>query len=271
LGRTPGDPDSADPASERRLLVLPDDESNHNGGMLAFGPDGMLYIGLGDGGGGGDQHGAFGNGQNLASLWGKIARLDVDAAAQPYGIPAGNMTTIPAGNPSTGPVAPEIWSYGLRNPWRFAFDPCTDDLYIGDVGQGSWEEVDFAPAGAEQGRRNYGWRSMEGTHCYDANLGCEAVAGYTPPVLDYPHGAECSVTGGYVYRASGIPALRGSYLFGDYCSGAIWRTTVAGGVATPMEPLGVTSGSSLVSFGQDNLGNVYAVYLDGRVLRLDPQ
>ena len=263
----------------KKLFTLLDTESNHNGGMLEFGPtDGYLYIGLGDGGGGGDGHGAFGNGQNLATLWGKILRVDVNVemAPKPYGIPAGNMTAIPAGNPTVGEVEPEIWDYGLRNPWRFWFDPCTSDLYIGDVGQGSWEEVDIEPPG--MGNRNYGWRLYEGTHEY--NVGNYDTSNITMPVDEYPHTQNgmtigCSISGGVVYRGSAIPGLRGTYFYGDYCSGKVWTFRwdgAAGVIQDKMERTDDLSPTgSIVSFGQDNLGNVYVVDIAGTVSRVDAE
>ena len=261
----------------KKLFTLLDVESNHNGGMIDFSPnDGFLYVGLGDGGGGGDGHGAFGNGQNLGTLWGKILRLDVNTemAPKPYGIPAGNMTTVPAGNPTVDPVAPEIWDYGLRNPWRFSFDPCTSDLYIGDVGQGAWEEVDVEPKG--MGNRNYGWRLYEGTHEY--NVGGYDVSNITMPVDEYPHtmGAQnigCSISGGAVYRASAIPALRGTYFYGDYCSGKIWSFTWDGMMIQSKtdRTMDLQSNGNVVSFGQDNLGNVYVCDIAGTVSRIDAE
>ncbi|MEZ4308637.1 MAG: PQQ-dependent sugar dehydrogenase, partial [Polyangiaceae bacterium] len=182
----------------QNLIKVADTQSNHNGGMIDFSPvDGYLYIGLGDGGGAGDNHGPIGNGQNLATMWGKILRIDVDAAGggKPYGIPAGNMTAIPAGNPTSGTLVPEIWDFGLRNPWRFAFDPCNGDLFIGDVGQGAWEEVDYEKAG--DGNKNYGWKYLEGTHDYSTNTPGynEQMASLVPPIHEYSHnGGACSIS-----------------------------------------------------------------------------
>ncbi len=204
---------TADPGSERVLFTVPDPFVNHNGGQLAFGPDGYLYIGLGDGGGGGDP---LQNGQNPDVLLGKILRIDVDAQdARPA------HTRIPADNPfgpggaNPGGGRPEIWALGLRNPWRFSFDPDGGDLYIGDVGQGSWEEIDRQPADSAGGE-NYGWNVMEGRHCFGGD--CDQT-GYVKPIAEYSHDLGCSVTGGYVYRGTAQPELQGVYVFGDYCSG----------------------------------------------------
>lgn len=261
------DGDHADPMKVQTLLDIDDPEGNHNGGMLGFSPiDGFLYIGLGDGGAGGDPHGPFGNGQNLNTLWGKIARLDVDSAQKPYAIPAGNMTMIPQGNMSTA-VLPEIWDFGLRNPWRFSFDACTGDLYIGDVGQGSIEEIDVEPA--QQGNKNYGWRAMEGTNCFDANLGCDLPA-YTPPTVEYDHNIGCSINGGYVYRGKNIPSLRGTYFFSDFCSKTVW-TYKWPGPGAPTQQAGqpvLVVPNAPSSFGQDNHGEIYVV--ERAVLQIDP-
>jgi glucose/arabinose dehydrogenase len=263
------DADHASTAAEagRTVLVVPQPEANHNGGALSFGPDGFLYLGLGDGGGGGDQHGAVGNGQDQGTLLGKILRLDVDqtGGGAAYGIPPGNLTG--AG------VRPEIWDLGLRNPWRFSFDACTGDLWIGDVGQGQWEEIDFEPAG--EGRCNYGWRAREGRHCYDPAL-CSSdapQAGLVDPVLEYKHeNGRCSITGGYVYRGSRIPALRGTYFFGDYCTHEIFATRRVDGAVVPAEnvtsSLGAGNFGNLLSFGQDNGGELYAATTNG-VFRLE--
>lgn len=266
------DDDHANPTEVQTLLDIDDPEGNHNGGMLAFSPiDGFLYIGLGDGGAGGDPHGPFGNGQNLNTLWGKIARLDVDSAQKPYAIPAGNMTTVPPGNQSTACLK-EIWDFGLRNPWRFSFDACTGDLYIGDVGQGTIEEIDVEPA--QQGNKNYGWRAMEGTNCFDANLGCDLPA-YTPPTVEYDHNIGCSINGGYVYRGKNIPSLRGTYFFSDFCSKTVWTYKWPGpGAPTEQagQPVVVVPGNPS-SFGQDNHGEIYVVERsgNGKVYRIDSQ
>jgi glucose/arabinose dehydrogenase len=257
------DADAADPTPVATVLTQADDESNHNGGSIEFSPiDGLLYIGLGDGGGGGDQHGPDGNGQNLQTLFGKILRIDVTSI--PYTIPPGNL---PGG-------LPEIWDYGLRNPYRFSFDACGGDLYIGDVGQGAWEEIDVEPAG--QGNKNYGWRVMEGTHCYNPAQDCDPT-GKTLPVAEYSHNNPtegCSVTGGYVYRGTAIPWLRGSYFYGDYCTGNIWTLRYEGGVASApvnrTQDLG-SAGFPVVGFGQDHAGEVYVTTLNGNVYRIDAE
>jgi glucose/arabinose dehydrogenase len=253
---------AADPGSERRLMVIPQPYSNHNGGMLAFHPsDGFLYIGLGDGGSRGDPQG---NGQNLATWLGKLLRIDVNGRdAGEYGIPAGNMT-------GDG-VRPEIWSYGLRNPWRFSFDADTGDLYIGDVGQNAVEEIDFAPSGA--GQRNYGWNTMEGSSCYEPRSGCDRE-GLALPVLDYPHDFGCSVTGGYVYRGQAIAGLRGTYLFADYCTGRFGalrveneRLVLRAEITSTINPSGLRN---ITSFGVDQSGELYVLTGEGGVYRVDP-
>jgi glucose/arabinose dehydrogenase len=198
-----GDPDQVDPASEMVLLKLPQPAANHNGGHLAFGPDGYLYIGTGDGGAAGDR---FGNGQNGRTLLGAMLRLDV-AGGQPY--------TVPPDNPFVGnqDVRDEIWALGLRNPWRYSFDRQTGDLYIADVGQNQYEEVNIQLAG-NPGGQNYGWPIMEATHCFPAGQACDPTD-LTLPVAEYDHSQGCSVTGGYVYRGQEYPMLTGIYLFGD--------------------------------------------------------
>lgn len=210
------DPNRADPTSEVVLLRVAQPESNHNGGHLAFGPDGYLYVALGDGGGGGDQHGTIGNGQELGTLLGKILRIDVDSATTPYGIPATNPFVA---RPNS---RPEIWAYGLRNPWKFSFDRETGDLWIGDVGQGNWEEIDFQPR-SSRGGENYGWRRMEGRHCFNPATNCQQ-AGMVLPVLEYDHSQGCSVTGGYRYRGP-QSLLRGVYFYADFCTGRLWGAT----------------------------------------------
>lgn len=257
--RASGDPDVADAGSGEVILTVAQPYSNHNGGQLAFGPDGMLYIGLGDGGSGGDP---LGNGQDTGTLLGSILRIDVDGGA-PYGIPADNPFLGDAG------ARDEIWAYGLRNPWRFSFDRQIGDLYIGDVGQGAWEEVDVQPAGNERGA-NYGWNVMEGAHCYNA-ASCDQT-GLVLPVLEYSHGEGCSITGGYVYRGSAVPILAGHYLYADYCSGWIRSFRYAGGEAVDnrdwsnvLEP-----GTSISSFGEDALGELYVLTLSGDVFRIVP-
>ena len=204
------DPNIADPTSGRLVLSIPDREPNHNGGMLAFGPDGHLYIGVGDEGGHNDE---YGNGQNLGTLFGKVLRIDPSPEGG-YSTPADNLC------PASVSCRPEIWAYGLRNPWRFSFDRVTGDLYIGDVGEANWEEVNIQPAYGSAGA-NYGWNRAEGAHCFSPNAGCD-TSGITPPDVEYSHDLGCSITGGYVYRGTTQPSLAGDYLFADYCSGRIW-------------------------------------------------
>lgn len=269
------DPDRVDEATaERRLLIVAQPEGNHNGGALAFGPDGLLYVALGDGGGNDDLHGAVGNGQALDTLLGKILRLDVNGrAAGEYTIPDGNLAQS---NPT---ALPEIWSYGLRNPWRFSFDACTGDMYVADVGQNDVEEVNFEPVNTVG--RNYGWRRMEGNRCFNPG-NCDPVAeNLTLPVASYPHsGADVigsSVTGGYVYRGAAIPALRGTYLYADYGSDEILALRMQDGeLAQPQTAIteNLNPGrevQSIISFGQDNAGELYVVSLAGSVYRIDPE
>ena len=265
-------------AEVQLLLEITDQEGNHNGGMLDFSPlDGYLYIGTGDGGGADDEifgnHAPFGNGQNLQSMWGKLLRIDVNSkeGGKNYAIPAGNLTALPANNPSAG-VLPEIWDFGLRNPWRFAFDPCNADLYIGDVGQYAWEEVDVEPAG--EGNKNYGWVYKEGTHDTYPDLEGNTQE-LTPPVVEYSHGGgNCSISGGFVYRASAIPGLRGRYFYGDYCSGKTWSFTWQPGAAmqdVTEHTADFGSQSELTSFGYDNKGNVYVIQIGGTIARIDAE
>jgi len=245
----------ADPASEVVMLTQEQPASNHNGGMLAFGPDGMLYAGLGDGGKAGDP---WGNGQSLETLLGKLLRVDVDS---------GQAVAVSAGNPFAGQEGArgEIWAYGLRNPWRFSFDRATGDLWIGDVGQNQWEEIDYQPA-ASAGGENYGWDLMEGTHCYDADT-CDR-SGLVLPVAEYSHGDNgCSVTGGYVYRGTANPSLQGVYFYGDYCSGRIWGLARdASGEWQSNELL--DTALQISSFGETEDGEVLVVDLDGTLYRL---
>jgi glucose/arabinose dehydrogenase len=262
--------DEADPTPVATYLEQAQPQRKHNGGSIEFSPrDGFLYVGLGDGGNSNDHgegHSATGNGQDLSTLLGKMLRLDV--ATHPYRIPPGNMT-------GEG-VRPEIWSYGLRNPYRFSFDACTGDLYIGDVGQMLWEEIDIEPAG--QGGRNYGWRRMEGAHCFVPAEDCDPEGLITLPAAEYPHAGreieDCSVTGGHVYRGSKIPWLRGSYFYGDFCSGRIWTLTYEGGVASaPVDRTGdlESFGFNIASFGQDGAGELYVAEFNGTVYRIDPE
>jgi glucose/arabinose dehydrogenase len=264
-----GDPDHADALSQRALLEIAQPEANHNGGMLAFGADGLLYLALGDGGGANDQHGLIGNGQALDTLLGKLLRIDVDARdAGAYGIPPGNLGDV------TGLAAlPEIWAYGLRNPWRFGFDPCNGDLYIGDVGQNTQEEIDYLPGGAAAGT-NFGWRIMEGSVCRPGEGLCN-TAGLTLPVDTYPRTVGASVTGGYVYRGAAIPGLRGHYLYADFVSGRSFRFRIEAGsavdrqeISAELRPASDVFGN-IASFGQDNSGELYvAAFTPGAVYRV---
>lgn len=251
-------PNQADPGSESILLTIRQPYANHNGGQLQFGPDGYLYIGMGDGGSGGDPQG---NGQNPSTMLGALLRLDVDQAADAaqYGIPADNPFVADAAK------LPEIWATGLRNPWRFSFDRATGDLLIADVGQNQWEEVNFLPAGSPGGS-NFGWNIMEGTHCYDRNT-CNQT-GLVLPVIDYRHEqGRCSITGGYVYRGSQFPTLGGVYFFGDYCSGEIWGMTAGEDGRFSAQVL-YRSPSRIASFGEDAAGELYVVDISGGIYQI---
>ena len=256
--QTSDDPDRADPASEQVILTQAQPFSNHNGGQILFGPDGFLYLGLGDGGSAGDPDN---RGQDLSDLLGSILRIDV-RNGDPY--------TIPADNPFAQSAAPEIWSYGLRNPWRFSFDRATGDLYIADVGQNQWEEVNVAVSSTGAGRgANYGWSIMEGSHCFRES-GCDQ-AGLTLPTLEYDHAAGCSITGGYVYRGSAVPALQGHYFYGDYCQGWVRSFRYSdGAVAFPTSWPSLAPGGPILSFGEDAAGELYVLEQGGRVLRVVP-
>jgi len=259
--------DQADPASGRILLTIPQPFDNHKGGQLQFGPDGYLYIGMGDGGSAFDP---ACRAQRTDVLLGKMLRIDVDqnvSAAPFYG--------IPADNPFRGPGDPldEIWATGVRNPWRFSFDRQTGDLWIGDVGQGLREEVDFQPANS-RGGENYGWKVMEGTLCSTA-AACPASTppcnspAYTLPVLEYEHNPHCSITGGYVYRGSALPQLQGAYVFGDFCSGILWAASRQGNGFNVRNIDGTLP--NLITFGQDKNGEIYLATLDGGLYRLNGQ
>lgn len=253
-----GDPNVADPASADTVLEIDHHTyTNHNGGLLLFGPDGFLYVGTGDGGSGGDP---LHNGQDSTKLLGKILRLDVSAL--PYSIPTGNpFKTRP-------PARPEIWDYGIRNPWRFSFDRFSHDMYIGDVGQNAYEEVD-REASADPGGHNYGWNVVEGNHCYPSGDPC-APAGMTPPILEYSHADGCAIIGGYVYRGNLAPGLQGRYLYADLCSGFI-RTFVWFGGLTEQTDLTPTLGAQagVTSFGEDARGELYLVVGSGTVYRFE--
>ena len=250
-----GDAGIADPASERVLLTIEQPFPNHNGGDICFGPDGYLYIATGDGGSGGDP---FGNGQSLATHLGKMLRIDVDAG-DPYAVPTDNPFVGQDG------ALPEIWSYGLRNPWRFAFDRQTGELYIGDVGQGAWEEIDYQPAG--EGGRNYGWNTMEGPACFGRS-DCDQ-SGLTVPITAYGRDEGSTVTGGYVYRGAGQPALAGIYFFADFGSGRIWGFPASAATSASIEMTELLQTDlSIASFGEDEAGELYVVDLGGAVYRL---
>lgn len=243
-------PNVADSDSEEVVLTVDQPYSNHNGGHLAFGPDGYLYIGLGDGGSGGDPDN---NAQDPTTLLGKMLRIDVEAGVVPYAIPADNPFV---GDPTT---LDEIWALGLRNPWRYSFDRLTGDLYIGDVGQTELEEIDFQAASSDGGE-NYGWRCYEGTEPYNL-AGCEVPSEYTFPVEEYSHNLGCAVTGGYVYRGEQYPRLDGVYFYGDYCSGRIWGLQESG---TGWESLELLDTSLFISsFGEDEAGNLFLTDLVG--------
>ncbi|MBV7532812.1 sorbosone dehydrogenase family protein [Chitinophaga sp. sic0106] len=238
-------PNVIDPKSERVLLELNQPESNHNGGQLEFGPDGYLYVGLGDGGGGGDKHGTIGNGQDLGTILGKIIRIDVNGT--PYKVPADNPFVKTAG------AKPEIWAYGLRNPWRFSFDKANGRLFTGDVGQNLYEEVDIIRKGG-----NYGWRIMEGYHDFNVPAGTDKSK-LIAPIHEYDHDLGISITGGYVYRGSAIPSLKGLYVFGDYNgkafvliqNGSKWERADLQFSNRPADNL------QILSWGQDEHGELY--------------
>jgi glucose/arabinose dehydrogenase len=279
-----GDPNIADPNSEEQILFLNHPgQTNHNGGLLVFGPDGYLYIGTGDGGGGGDPNR---NAQNPGSLLGKLLRIDTEYA---WGHkPSGSILSylpilfssaqaspalpykIPTNNPFVGQsgARPEIWALGLRNPWRYSFDRQTHDLYIADVGQDTWEEVDFQPAGSPGGE-NYGWNILEGKHCYNAST-CTPPANYSPPVWEYNHGLNdsngCSITGGYIYRGTAYPAMQGIYFYGDYCRKTIWGLQNNAGIWDNHQFL--TAPGGITSFGEDQAGELYLTSSNGVVYQV---
>jgi glucose/arabinose dehydrogenase len=250
-----GDQNRADPDSETIVLQVSQPYANHNGGDINFGPDGYLYISLGDGGSGGDPGG---NGQNTNTLLGAILRIDVDGGA-PYAIPADNPFAGGGGQP-------EIWVYGLRNPWRFSFDRQTGDFYIGDVGQNVWEEIDFLPAGT--GGVNFGWNYFEGNHAFVGNPPDGLAAVF--PVAEYRHEGSCSVTGGYVYRGAQLPAWNGVYLYADFCSGEIFGLLQGSDGQWQNQSLFGT-GQQITSFGQDESGELYFVGRGGNVFQLVAQ
>ncbi len=245
-------PDSADKNSEFQILTFSQPYSNHNGGWIGFGPnDGYLYIATGDGGSGGDPQN---NGQRINTLLGKILRIDVDGGT-PYAIPSTN----PFVDSTNTQVKKEIYAWGLRNPWRCSFDPVTGWLWAGDVGQGSWEEIDLIENG-----KNYGWRCYEGNHPYNTS-GCNYPE-YIYPIWEYPHSPECSITGGYVYRGPGVPELQGKYIYGDYCSNKIWSLEYDG-INPPTNQFLLNASGSLTSFGVDQENELYLTSFNGKVYR----
>ena len=250
------DPNIADPTSGQILLTVPQPFANHNGGMVAFGPDGYLYVGLGDGGSQADPQG---NGQNPATLLGSILRLDVDSADGSY--------TIPADNPFVDDpnARPEVWAFGLRNPWRFSFDRLNGDLFIADVGQNTWEEVSWQASGTRSGQ-NYGWNVMEGNHCFSANC---FPGEFTPAIFEYDHANGCSISGGYVYRGQQFLSLYGNYFTADFCSGIIWgvfQQPDGNWQSTVVHE----SGLPINSFGEDVHGELYVVARTGRIFQIRP-
>ncbi len=247
-----GSPSRADPDSRTEILKIHQLFYDHNGGNMAFGPDGYLYIGVGDGGSLGDDPGALA--QDRSQLLGKLLRIDVNTETY----------SVPPDNPFVGVegVQPEIWAYGLRNPWRFSFDRATGDLYIGDVGQETYEEVDFQPAG-DPGGENYGWYNYEGMHAYQDRPAPEDM---TLPVAEYPHIVGCAITGGYVYRGSALPELQGVYFFGDYCYGRMWSLFRNDEGKWQVQPF-METGAIISSFGEDEAGELYLVDYKGALLR----
>lgn len=248
-----GNPNLGDPDSELVIMVLDQPYKNHNGGHIAFGPDGFLYIGLGDGGGMGDP---LGNAQDLGSLLGSILRIDVNTSdsASAYKVPFDNPFLQLAG------ARPEIWAYGLRNPWKFSFDQVTGWMWAGDVGQDTIEEINIIKPGM-----NYGWNIMEGTSCFSKS-GCNTT-NIEPPISEYNHELGCSVTGGYVYRGNRLPWLKGSYIYGDFCSGRIWaldHINTREGIPTELAKTQLR----VSSFGEDESGELYVLSIDGLVYQL---
>ena len=249
-------PNVADLGSAQLVIGIDQPYANHNGGLLMFGPDGYLYVGMGDGGSGGDPQG---NGQNQAALLGKILRLDVNGGP-PYAIPPTNPFAGQTGKRG------EIWITGVRNPWRFSFDREARLLYLADVGQNAWEEVNVTPAA--QGGLNFGWNLMEGMHCYGSS-GC-SQQGLTLPVLEYSHADGCSITGGYVYRGTAIASLRGHYFYSDYCNGWLRSFRWDGSQAVDRREWDVGGVGNVTSFGEDAARELYLTSTNGRVYRLAP-
>lgn len=255
--RVGADRNRADPASAKTLLHVPQPFPNHNGGLVVFGPDGKLYVGMGDGGSAGDPQG---RGQDRGTLLGKVLRIDVDGG-DPYAVPPDNPFVGEAG------ARGEVWATGVRNPWRFAFDREAGLLYLADVGQSAAEEVNVVPAGAAG--LNYGWSVMEGSRCFRPAEGC-GRAGLVLPVLEYSHAEGCSVTGGHVYRGQRIPALRGHYFYADYCRGWVRSFRHEGGQAVDRREWELGGVGSVLSFGEDAAGELYLLSATGRVYRLVP-
>jgi glucose/arabinose dehydrogenase len=262
----PNDPNQALPTADHLILTVSQPFSNHNGGMITFGQDGLLYIGLGDGGSAGDP----GNrAQNLSDLLGKLLRIDISQS----GPPPLAAYTVPPSNPCVGQtsVRPEIWSVGLRNPWRFSFDRLSGDLYLADVGQGAREEVNLSPFSSGGGKGlNFGWNVLEGTICFPFGVPC-SLAGLTQPVVEYDHGSGCSITGGYVYRGQAIAALQGTYFYGDFCTSFIRSFRYVNGQVTQHFdwPL-LNPGGNITSFGEDNEGELYVMTSQGGLFRIVP-
>lgn len=252
------DPDVADPASAKLILKILQPYANHNGGLVVFGPDGMLYIGMGDGGSGGDPKG---NGQNKTTLLGKMLRLNVDHE-EGYSIPEDNPFLHERES------RPEIWALGLRNPWRFAFDREAGLLYIADVGQNKWEEVDVVPA--KQGGLNLGWNRMEGNHCFKPSFLCN-LNGAVLPAIEYDHTEGCSIIGGYVYRGKAIPALAGHYFYADYCLSWIRSFKYIDGKITDKRQYDLGVSNNVLSFGEDSQRDLYICYENGKVYKLVPK
>ena len=255
--RASSDPNQAAPQTAREIISFEQPAGNHNGGWIGFGPDGYLYIATGDGGGAND---TYGNGQNRNSLFAKILRVDVDNG-HPYSIPSGNPW-------ADGGGAPEAFVWGLRNPWRASFDG--NNLFIGDVGQGAWEEIDVVSI--RDGGANLGWSRMEGAHCLGVSV-CNADGDLVLPVHEYSHQSGCSVTGGYVYRGTAIPALTGHYLFGDYCAGTVSSFRFLNGQATDLTSWSNEIGDvgRILSFGTDADGEIYITSSNGRVYKIVPR
>ena len=253
--RVSGNRNTADPASAKLIIAIAQPYANHNGGLVMFGSDGFLYIGMGDGGSGGDPQG---HGQNLQSLLGKMLRLDVDGG-DPYAIPTDNPYARGGGHP-------EIWASGMRNPWRFSFDRVAGFLYVADVGQNQWEEINAVPT--QSAGLNYGWKISEGNHCYES-ASCD-LGGLVRPVLEYGRDQGCSVTGGFVYRGARMPALAGTYFYSDYCLGSLRSFRLVNGAATDPRVWPVGDLANVLSFGEDSAGELYVLSSNGQVYRLVP-